>query len=652
LLAVYCWVLTAGRWDFFDRRALDDFYDVQARGFLAGRLDVPREAAGIEGFVNHGRTYLYWGPFPAVLRLPVLAVTDRFDGRLTTVSMVAAMVVLAAGTFRLACGLRGIVRGEEAVGRRELWATAALSFVLLAGPPLCLASAAMVYQEAIIWGLALSVVAFDAVVRWQRDPSGGRLVVASGLVLLALMGRQSVALGPAVALAATGGVQLWDRWRAGVGWHRLGLMAASLAVAVLVPVGASSGLHYAKIGVLFGLPFENQIRWESGSDIREELVAARQPSVEHVTRAAGVYLRPVAVEPRRDFPWLDFRRSDPAKLNRQLAFAAVDWSSSLPTGAPALSLLAIGGALWTYRTRRARGPSAALWPLWCGVLAGSVVTLTYCLVADRYLNDLYPVAVIGGLIGFYALAHAQTNGRRALRRGGVVGLGSLAVAGVLVNVALTLELQRERWFLAPEAERAEMVAWRAGLPGAAPPFHVPDETLLPPVVDGALLVVGDCDALYQGVGAPRDYWLPVERGPRAGVFEAMVDVERIAVDDRVPLWTVDAGGAQTVVALERLDARHLRVDVLAPDTGAWTIGRPVIELHGVVRLRASMDPRENHPHVMYRQVVLNPYRLPLDPDRVRLGVANGRQDVQTTFAGIQAVTYNPETCHRATRMNR
>ena len=59
-----------------------NFYDLQARALFHGHLSVPDGSLGIEGFVVDGRTYMYFGPFPALLRMPVLLVTSRFDGRL------------------------------------------------------------------------------------------------------------------------------------------------------------------------------------------------------------------------------------------------------------------------------------------------------------------------------------------------------------------------------------------------------------------------------------------------------------------------------------------------------------------------------------------------------------------------------------------
>jgi hypothetical protein len=147
-LLAYLGVLTVGRVDLLQHHYFDDFFDAQARSLMHGRLDVPPEVAAFEGFLIDGRTHIYFGPVPALVRMPVLAVTDRFDGRLTTLSMLLATVILTIAAFRLLCVLRGIVRGDDPVGRREPLVTGLLAVVVLVAPPFFLASEAVVYHEA------------------------------------------------------------------------------------------------------------------------------------------------------------------------------------------------------------------------------------------------------------------------------------------------------------------------------------------------------------------------------------------------------------------------------------------------------------------------------------------------------------------------
>ena len=47
----------------------DNFYDLQARAMLAGRLYLPNGSIGIEAFIHDGHQYTYFGLFPSLLRL-------------------------------------------------------------------------------------------------------------------------------------------------------------------------------------------------------------------------------------------------------------------------------------------------------------------------------------------------------------------------------------------------------------------------------------------------------------------------------------------------------------------------------------------------------------------------------------------------------
>ncbi len=90
----------------------------------------------MEGFDVDGRTYTYFGPWPSVLRLPVLLATDDLEGRLTAPSMLLAFVTTMAVTAGLYRRVREIVRGGRR-GRPPPWSRIQLgvagAFLLLRG---------------------------------------------------------------------------------------------------------------------------------------------------------------------------------------------------------------------------------------------------------------------------------------------------------------------------------------------------------------------------------------------------------------------------------------------------------------------------------------------------------------------------------------
>jgi hypothetical protein len=519
VLALYTWILTGGRLNFGHRQAFSGVFDAQARSLFHGRWDVPLSEIAFEGFQIDGKTYAYFGPFPSIIRMPILAVTDAFDGRLVALSMLAAMVVLAGAAFRLFCALRATVRGDAPVTRREVQLSALAAPAALIAPPFFLSSATLVYHEATLWGVALTVAAFNSVVRYQRDRTRRRLVIAVTVIILATLSRQTIALGPLLALGLAELVPLVRQFRrAAPSAGRLAALRAVapglgiLALAGIAAIGPSVAVNYVKLDRFVGLPFEDQV-FTSQSEHRRAVLDENPAMMgpEYVPTAAWTYLRPDGIAPRADFPWLDFPREGPTVAFPEPLFDTLDWSSSIPATAPALVVLSFGALVWSVRRRRQRpSDSPPLYPLVAGALGSAFGVLTIAYVANRYLADIYPLVLIGGIVGLWALSVEAPDWRAWLRRlalGGVIGLVAL---GTLTNVALSLSYQRERGHNTPQEWHAEYLGWRLNLPGSTPIVHIPLGTGAPPVADGTVLVVGECAEVYAGV---RDRWLLVEEAP-------------------------------------------------------------------------------------------------------------------------------------------
>jgi hypothetical protein len=661
VVLIYVWIVLVGRLDPFPRNYFDDFFDAQARSMFDGRLDVPREVVSFEGFLIDGKTYTYFGPVPALLRMPVLLVTDRFDGRLTAVSMVLAMVVLAVAAFRLVCVLRGAVRGAAPLGRREPLATGLLAVAVLGAPPLFLASSAVVYHEAAIWGLALAVAGFDAVARWQREPTRRRLVIASALITAAVLSRQSIGFGPLVTLGIGALVLLVRRWpadrAAGAGTvdrAALARRAGGLALAGLVPVVAVVGLNLAKFGTLLTPPSDRHLQSLLHPG-RQEVLEAHDGSlfdVEFAPTTLKQYLRPDGIDVRRDFPWIDFPRLGPSLVG-DTRFDELDWTSSIPAAAPALAAGTLVAVAWAVRTRRRRsGPEAwRLASLCAGAAAGAAGVVAVGYIANRYLNDLYPLVLIPGVIGFHALLGAAP-GWGAVRRRAVAAVATGLVAlGLLGNTALALSYQRERGPVVPETWRAEWIDWRLSLPGAYQPYALPPRWGFMPgnAFDGRLTIIGECQGMYVRVD---DQWLGVERGPDVGVHDLRVDLDRLEEGERVPLVTLDDGARMTIVAIERVDGERVRVDVSDPPGGSrrgWNEGDPVA-LDGVVTIRVDADARTSPSMVLTGRRVLNGSPLGEGDDAApRYGEAPDGYGVAEAYpdGGVELLPYDPDVCPKA-----
>jgi hypothetical protein len=538
-------MLTAGRANFGKKRVFSGLFDSQAHALLEGRWNVPSGDAWFEGFLVDGKTYIYFGPLPAFIRMPLLAFTDNFDGRLSALSMFIAMVILAVASFRLLGVVRATVRGDVPVTRSEVVLTAALAVATLIAPPFFLASATIIYHEATLWGVALAIAAFNSVARWQRNPTRRQLIIATVGIMLAMLSRQAIAFGPLLALGLAGLLQLIDQYRreapAVEPVQRLRRLAPAAGVgllALLVAAGPSLAVHYARFGDPFNIPVDRQLHSlhdEHRQDVLDE--NPRMMGPEYLTTAASAYLRPHGIRVRRDFPFIDFPEEPPRVLWPNPTFDTRDWVSSLPATAPALVTLSLA-ALWLALRRRlpraGGGPSLA--PLLVGASASSLSVLMVAYVANRYLVDLFPLVLIGGMIGFYALLSSLPKWGPVLRRGVVTGLGVLVGIGVLVNLALALSYQRERGHDVVDDWHTEYAGWRLDLPGSTWVVHLEDRTAddwLPDaerLEDGEVVVIGDCERVLIALAnrdpdpdADRMRLVEVESAPDDDLCKAALD---------------------------------------------------------------------------------------------------------------------------------
>jgi hypothetical protein len=435
-------VLAAGMYLYFllaDRRANTYtyyFYDLQARSLLHGHWDLPKGSLGEEAFVVHGRTYEYFGPFPAFLRMPIEAFTNRFDGHLGVASMFLAYVVLMLFTIRLAARLRPLVRGSAPVSRAEQWTVGIYTLVLGGGSVVVfLASHTWVYQEAEIWGVALTVAAFDFIVAFASTPTVGNLLLGSAFTIAALLSR---APDGVAAIVALGLVCLPVVLKAGyrlVGLDRpAGPNARLLAIpAVVVPVALYGAVNYAKFGTLVSVPWADQLSQTMaiGAALRRR-AGVSMLQARFFPDNLIQYLRPNAVSFSRVFPWWHFEV--PPRM-----MALYSKASSLTSTMPAFVVLGVIGTAGAVRGDRPDGVRlAALRAPLIGAGLGSLITLSYGFVANRYLGDFVPGVVVASLAGLHVTL--RWSARRTPRPGAWlpwIFLGVLGLLGAWISLALT-----------------------------------------------------------------------------------------------------------------------------------------------------------------------------------------------------------------------
>ena len=250
----FVWILW-GPWESPDpirKTAFEDnFYDLQARAIFHGHLWLANGAVGIEAFVHDGRQFTYFGLFPSIIRMPILALTSSLDGRLTVPYMLAAWLITALFVSLLLWRVRILMRGPVVMGRAEAAAFGVLIATIMVGSVFTvLASIPYVFAEDLAWSICLTVGSLFALLGVLERPSWGRVVAAGLLILCANLDRLTTGWACVVAAVL---VAAW--FGLGRGGQENRRWCVPVLVAGLVPLLIGCFVNYLKFGVPFGLPW-------------------------------------------------------------------------------------------------------------------------------------------------------------------------------------------------------------------------------------------------------------------------------------------------------------------------------------------------------------------------------------------------------------
>lgn len=631
---LYAWMVTGGTWRLFDQHPTADFYDGQAHALLAGRLDLPADLLGIEGFASGGRHHMYQGPFPALLRLPIAAVTDSLDGRLAALSMLAAFLVAAGASCGLVWQVRCLLRAGAPIRRAEAVATAGFAFVVTGGSVLLVeASQVSVYHESAMWGIALCTATFTALLRHLCVPSRRTLVLASALATATIWSRASLGVGAvgALGLLLAGEALAWkapDRrpWLGSLarqlrpGRSPSGRAVLGALAACLVPVLSYVGVNEAKFGTAISVPWTDQVFTDVSTPRREFLEANDGTffGLQFLPTSALSYLRPDAFAIERQFPWIGYRTGSIGSSTGLggVRFDKIDATSSIPVAFPLLGVLAAAGILAIARPRRDRTGVRLLTGPLLGASAGAATIFVFGFIAHRYLGDVLPALVVAGGVGFVSVGAGIARLRPGTRRLVIAALVLVGAAGAWTSFAHALWYQRVFASPGSESATAAFYADRRDLPslpvGRGTAVNR-GEGLPERGQPGELFVVGDCDGLYVSDGATVDElshtnWKPVVRTPAVGAHELAVSFDDAPDGTQEPILVAPATGAsspagETVISVEHLPGDRVRFHSRSP--GSEGTGPAVeVEPGRTYRMHASADP-----HTDFTLVVLDGQRV-------------------------------------------
>lgn len=413
LNALYAWLVTHGSFDWTAPEVHGESYDALAAAMLRGSAEVAPASIRGEAWHVNGHTFMYFGPFPALLReLPDLLVPS-LRGHLSRPSVQLASALSLAATSALA---RLALAGNEklAPAQRDRAYFTALLALGVASPMPIVGSIAYQYHEAIAWGLAPALWALYLALRLLDSTSWRGLGWLSTCAAAALLSR--LTFGGA-AYGLLGLVVL-------IRLARAQDRRASLRQAVprLLPAIAGIALQLWYDAARFGSMF-------TVADFRayenSKPVALGPSSPLRIPSAVWAYLIPHADNFRAHFPFFFF--ADRGPLQESLFEHRTTPTFPLPVSAP-WAVLALGFAGWAlWRARRWDLAGLAL-PL----LGQVLLVMGYYFLGYRFVAEFLPLMALALWVN---LRYAR---RTSLLRG-------LVVAGALVTLLGSLHFQSIWW---------------------------------------------------------------------------------------------------------------------------------------------------------------------------------------------------------------
>ena len=429
-MLLWAFATTGGR-QIFIKEVLGSAYDSQAEHFLRGNVDVDTEAIGHEAMIVNGKTRMYFGPFPAFLRIPLNLVYPGGYGKWSRLSGFCAGVL---ALFAFAGLVRTALGSSPLSPRARNWlGNACVIGFALGSPLLLLLGNLSIYNEAIIWGLALSLAALLFAFR-SRQAEGNALTRAllgfslcAGCALLSRVtfGAPFILIAPILALGLPRENRLTN------------------VIALVLPLGAAVTfylwLSYARFGTLTGVNFDYYIN----------------PVHSEFAHKFGLF------SPRRiPYSFADYFSVRFPSFQRQPPFVGADRHSydypslysndfsevflPLPWCSPWLIFGALMGITCLIRRNGdnifERGTALALF-------AQFLCILSFFLLAERYASDLYPFLI-------FCLIMFLCSGREALLRWCHVMIALIAISVVVNSLATVSWLVNADQNVPPETRAA------------------------------------------------------------------------------------------------------------------------------------------------------------------------------------------------------
>lgn len=419
-------LVTGGTFRFTFEESFGSFYDYQAASLLQGRLDVPGVALSGEAFVFEGKIYGYFGPTPALMRLP-FAVFHGYVGRLSRIyllvdylaCLIAVYAIFVHAARRLSGGATWPARGDVVL----LLATAGLGCTYF-----FVGSRAYIYHEAILCGAAFALWSTYCSLRWLVAPASRWWIGALACGTLAVHARPPVGLFALTMLGCAAAVLLWQKRAGG---PRAWLRPVTIGLLSVLGVLSFNALSYLKFKSFDGAPLKYHVQY---TPQRLAAIDGKNFHLANLPFNFAGYVWWPGFGFRPNFPYFYISNGNP-HVYPGTKIDVAEPVLALPYTAPALCFLALAGVVFAVF----RWPGARL-PV--GVAGVAVLPMTFALLAaiaisQRYTADFLPVLLVAAAFGLAAADLLAPVWRRTFRAGVTV----LVAFSIFVSVATALEYQ-------------------------------------------------------------------------------------------------------------------------------------------------------------------------------------------------------------------
>src|SRR5580765_7645990 len=382
VLSVVFWLFTmTGGGDIFVKEVLGGAYDSQAEHFLRGDVGVDAAAIAHETMIVNGKVRMYFGPFPALLRVPLNFIYPAGHGKWSRISGFCAGVI---ALFAFAGLVQTTLRSSPLSSSARNWVGNACVIGFALGSPLLLLLGNLsIYDEAIVWGFGWSLAALYFACR-SRTTEGAALtrsVLAFSFCAGAALLSRGTFGAPFVLIAPLLAIRLFHR------------QPMRNITALLLPLGAALAfylfLSYARFGDFSGM----NMRYNINPVQRDFAVKHGLFRVERVPYSFADYFVLRSPKLQREAPFLKANRKDYHHENLYVmpfteTYSSLLWSSSW---------ILLGAVIGVAMLLRPGGADvdraiAAIF------LLQVIVILSFMGLCQRYIAELFPFLIFAFLI--------------------------------------------------------------------------------------------------------------------------------------------------------------------------------------------------------------------------------------------------------------